>query len=90
MNKKITSVVLALCMMMSCFAFGTLTTQAKTTDTDAVSANAGTSVAAENETEAIQGGTILQCFNQSYNGIKNNMKTIAEQGFTAVVSFRIE
>lgn len=38
----------------------------------------------------LQQGQILQCWNWSYNAIKDNMKTIAEQGFSAIQTSPIQ
>lgn len=91
MSKKITSIVLALCMMLSCLAVGNFSAQASTIDADSVSAITDTeSVSDYGLADNVQDGQILQCWNWSYNGIKNNMKKIAEQGFTAVQTSPIQ
>lgn len=85
MKKKITSVILAVSMLFSCIAVGSFAAQASVTednvsavvDSDSVGADYGLA-------NNVQDGQILQCWNWSYNGIKNNMKKIAEQGFSAV------
>lgn len=88
-KKRLISAMLAGCLALSSLAVGSFAVQAKTVDS-AVSANAGATVSAENETTALQGGSILQCFNWSYSGIKSNMAKIADQGFTAVQTSPIQ
>ena len=78
MHKKITSLLLVLCMAFSCLCVGEAAVQAVTTDE--VQSEAESYDLADN----VQQGQILQCWNWSYNSIKNNMKKIAEQGFSAV------
>ena len=90
MNKKITSIVLALCMVISCVAVGSFATSAASTPTDTVSAPAESESTGYTLADSIQNGQILQCWNWSYNGIKNNMKKIAEQGFTAIQTSPIQ
>ncbi|MGN0453686.1 MAG: alpha-amylase family glycosyl hydrolase [Ruminococcus sp.] len=78
MKRKIMSLLLILCMAFSCLCVGEASVQSATTDK------------VQSETEAygladnVQQGQILQCWNWSYNSIKNNMKKIAEQGFSAI------
>lgn len=78
MNKKIISVVLAVCMLVSCLAVGSFSTQAVTTDVQSVSSGD------QGPQAEIQGANILHCFNWSYNSIKANLKAIKDAGYTAV------
>ncbi len=66
---------------------------AVSTDTEKSAASVDTKAVSSNSyglAEDIQQGQILQCWNWSYNGIKNNMKKIAEQGFSAVQTSPIQ
>lgn len=77
MSKKITSVVLVLCMLFSCVAVGTFISNAVTVDNETVSASTDAQ-------SSIQGGAVLHCFDWSYNSIKANLKDIKDAGYTAV------
>lgn len=92
MGKKITSVVLVLCMMLSCLTVGSFVAEARTTKTAEVSAmSTSESTGADyGLVDNVQQGQILQCWNWSYNGIKSNMKKIAEQGFSAIQTSPIQ
>ena len=99
-QKRITSIVILLCMLVSMFAMPTA--GAATVDTADTSANADIADTSANadvaETAAnsyglassVQGGQILQCWNWSYNNIKNNLDKIADQGFTAIQTSPIQ
>lgn len=79
MKKRITSVVLSACMLLSCVAVGSFSTQAaEVTDSEAVSSGS------QEPLDHIQGANILHCFNWSYNTIKANLKDIKDAGYTAV------
>ena len=70
-SKKLTSVILAVCMVVSVLSVAIVPAAAET----------------EYETyaqETVQGSNILHCFNWSYNQIKNNLADIAKAGYTAV------
>lgn len=93
MSKKITSVVLALCMAISCLAIGSFNAGARVTDSALVSAATDSEAVGGVDyglADNVQDGQILQCFNWSYNGIKNNMQKIAEQGFSAIQTSPIQ
>ncbi len=76
--KRLLSMVLAVCMMFSCIIAA---------DYISVDVQAATEYSlAEN----VQDGQILQCFNWSFNNIKNNMAKIAEQGFSAIQTSPIQ
>ena len=89
-RKRIYSALLTVVMSFSVL-IGNVTiekpivTNAATTGTEL--ATAANSYNLENE---IQDGVTLQCWNWSYNNIKNNMKTIAEQGFSAIQTSPIQ
>ena len=99
LNKKITSVLLAVCLLLSCVAAGSFTATGAAAAAADVSAkvDGGVSAKADDGVSAnyglaknIQDGQILQAWNWSYSGIKSNMKKIAEQGFTAVQTTPIQ
>ena len=77
MNKKITSIVLVLCLILTAFTFGNISAVAVENNAQATSASTGAQ-------KTIQGSAILHCFDWSYNSIKNNLKAIADAGYTAV------
>lgn len=92
MSKKIMSAILALCMALSCLTVGSFVAEARTNETAEVSAQT-TSVETGADyglVDNVQDGQILQCWNWSYNGIKANMKKIAEQGFSAIQTSPIQ
>ena len=87
MSKKVTSIILCLCMMLSCLAIGGFTTQAVTINSESVSVNTDSdTVAAEDYglADNVQDGVILHCWNWSYNNIKKYLPQIAQAGYTAV------
>ena len=71
LNKKVTSIVLAACILLSCITVGSISAYAGTDDG---------AVAAQADDEAVgadyglvknaQDGQVLQVWNWSYNGIK--------------------
>ena len=90
-KKKFVSFVLSLCMAVSAISIPVVSAvstdkSASKASTTTVSTSANTYGLADN----IQDGQILQCFNWSFDNIKKNMKTIAEQGFTAVQTSPIQ
>lgn len=90
-KKQIVSLVLTLCMILSVVTIpvvSAVTTESQNTgaNTNQLSTQAGSYGLADN----VQDGQILQCWNWSYQGIKNNMKKIAEQGFSAVQTSPIQ
>lgn len=93
MNKKGISIVLALCMVLSCLSIGNFNVFAITTDSAVSQADESTNKSSANAyglVDDVQQGQILQCWNWSYNGIKSNMKKIAEQGFSAIQTSPIQ
>lgn len=93
MSKKITSVVLALCMAISCLTIGSFNAGARVADASGVSAVKDSETVAAADyglADNVQDGQILQCFNWSFKGIKNNMQKIAEQGFSAIQTSPIQ
>ena len=79
MKKKMTSVVLALCMLSSCASVGTVAASAASTTDNAVSAAADYGLP-----ENIRDGNILHCFNWKYTDIQAALPSIAAAGFTSV------
>ncbi len=78
--KRLFSVVLAICIMMSCVLttdFILLNAGAVKTDVAEISAGTGPQ-------DNVQGSVILHCFNWSYNSIKSNLSAIKAAGYTAV------
>ncbi len=86
MSKKITSIILALCMLMSCAVVSNFAVNAVTTDksSTAASESSYTSSAGTGAQNKIQGSAVLHCFNWSYNTIKQNLQSIKDAGYTAV------
>jgi len=80
-NIRILSVFLIICMFMPCTITVIHGNAAGTTESAA---------AANGLAENVQDGQILQCWNWSYNNTKNNMATIAEQGFSAIQTSPIQ
>ena len=85
MNRKITSILLALCMVLTCAAVGSFSALAGTADSS-VSANAGSDSAANayGLASKIEDGNILHCFDWKYSDIKAELKNIAQAGFTSI------
>ena len=79
MFKKIVSIVMTLCILMSCVAIGTFSTQA-----------ASTSGLDYGFADSPQYGNILHCWNWSFNNISANMAKIADQGFSAIQTSPIQ
>ena len=86
MNKKLTSIVLVLCMLVSCVAVGSFATSAASTTDNSVSASVDSEAVAANYGLAskIEDGNILHCFDWKYNDIKAELQNIAAAGFTTV------
>ena len=78
MKKRLTCIVLAACMVLTCFITGSVTSSAA--ETEKKTASTGST----EPQKKIQGSSILHCFDWSYTSIKNNMKAIKEAGYTAV------
>lgn len=78
LNKRILSLVLVLCMMLSCVAVGSFTANAVTVTEQSVSSGD------QGPQSSIRGSAILHCFDWSYNSIKANLADIAAAGYTAV------
>jgi len=76
-TKRILSLFLVVCTLLSALAGFSFTASAATVETLETSANYGLA-------KNIQDGNILHCFNWKYNDIKAELKNIAEAGFTSV------
>lgn len=92
MPKKLISMVLSFCMMMSCLTAASFVSTAVTIDNTAASESTSSAVATAYEDLAsdIQNGQILQLWDWSFNNIRYNMKKIADQGFTAIQTSPIQ
>jgi len=85
LNKKVTSLVLAVCVLLSCIAVGSFSATAGTeevavaaqADDESVGANYGLA-------SQVKDGNILHCFDWKYNDIKAELPNIAKAGFTSV------
>lgn len=86
MRKRITGLVLSVCIIISGFTFGAINSAAADTSAKSTSAAAKTATGAEDYglPADINDGNILHCFNWKYNDIKSSLKSIAEAGFKAV------
>ena len=80
MNKKLTSIVLVLCMLVSCVAVGSFATAAASTTDDSVSASSDSGSVGG----YIEDGNILHCFDWKYSDIQAELPNIAAAGFTTV------
>ena len=92
-GRKTLSIMLAAAMVTSVAVTSVVTSGAATTETQTSTATTDTVGSSVNQyglADNVQDGQILQCWNWSYNGIKNNMAKIAEQGFTAVQTSPIQ
>ena len=78
MKKKLTCILIAVCMLLTCFAVGSVSFQA--VETDKVTQSAGSTEAQSK----IQGSAILHCFDWSYRSIRANLQAIKDAGYTAV------
>ena len=80
MNRKVISVILVLCLLVSSIAVGSFAVTAANGDDDSTLAAAGSQA----PQDKVQGAAILHCFNWSYNNIKSNLSAIKAAGYTAV------
>ena len=87
MSKKLISLVLSFCLMLSCLTAASFASAAAASE----STNQAVATAEyDNPAKDIQSGTILQLWDWSFNNIKYNMKKIADQGFTAIQTSPIQ
>ncbi|MGN1113192.1 MAG: starch-binding protein [Acutalibacteraceae bacterium] len=82
-GKKILSLATAFCLAASVFSVPVV---ANAVTTENVTSQAEDYGLVDN----VQQGQILQCWNWSFSGIKNNMQKIAEQGFSAIQTSPIQ
>ena len=84
--KKVLSLILAICTVISVMAVAGVSASAAEFETVTVSANTELKETGANYGLAknIQDGNILHCFDWKYNDIKAELKNIAEAGFTSV------
>ncbi|MGN0497751.1 MAG: starch-binding protein [Acutalibacteraceae bacterium] len=82
-GKRILSLVMVLCLAASVFSIPVVANAVTTENITAQATDYGL-------VDDVQQGQILQCWNWSYNGIKNNMQKIAEQGFSAIQTSPIQ
>lgn len=78
MKKRIISVVLAVCLLASCFVGVQYTATAVTTDKQPASANP------YELAESIDDATILQAWNWSYENLESKLEKVAQAGFTTI------
>ena len=85
-TKRILSLVLAVCTILSVFCGFSFTASAAEAEFVEVAANTELAETSANYGLAknIQDGNILHCFDWKYNDIKAELKSIAEAGFTSV------
>lgn len=85
--------MLTAAMVASVAVTTAVSSSAATTQVEGSAATATTATSSANQyglVDNIQQGQILQCFNWSYNDMKNNMQKIAEQGFSAIQTSPIQ
>ncbi len=73
------SIVLVLCMVLSCVAMGSVTSSAAVVENEQSVSSGSTE-----PLNHLQGSAVLHCFDWSYNSIKNNLDAIKDAGYTAV------
>ena len=81
MCRKMLSFIISICLIMSCIFVG---------DVSVVQTQAASVTTTNGLARNVQDGQILQCFNWSFNNIKNNMSKIAAQGFSAIQTSPIQ
>lgn len=82
LKKSSISILLALLMLISCIVVPSTTALAAADSTSTPQAD--NSANAYNLADNVQGGNILHAFNWHFTDVKNNMKEIAQAGFTSV------
>lgn len=86
-TKKVVSLVLTVCLLISCVSASLFTVNAVEKDSASTSATTtveSTSAADYGLADNIQDGVILHCWNWSYNNIKNYIPQIAAAGYSAI------
>ena len=79
MNRKIISITLAICMLITSIAVGSFAANAANAGEEAPLA-----AGSQGAQDKIQGAVVLHCFDWSYNNIKANLSAIKNAGYTAV------
>lgn len=83
MKKRTVSLMLILCLILSCLAGANISASAMSAPTGADTAAASTGKD-YGPPQSCEGGNILHCFNWTLNQIKEELPNIAEAGFTSV------
>ena len=86
MLKRLLSISLILCVMISCFSVVDFTS----VKTEAASVDVASTKNAYGLVDNVQYGQILHCWNWSFDNIRKNLPLIASQGFTAVQTSPIQ
>lgn len=81
MLKRLASFILAISFVFSCFVLSNHTI---------IKTSAATNASVYNLVDDVQDGQILQCWNWSFDNIRDNMAKIAEQGFSAIQTSPIQ
>lgn len=89
-KKRVTSLFLALMMSFSVIAGDFAVTEPVTAEAASTASEIEAAAEEYQLRDDVQDGVTLQCWNWSYNNIKNNMETIAEQGFSAIQTSPIQ
>ena len=89
-KKRVTSLFLALMMSFSVIAGDFAVTEPVTAEAASTASEIEAAAEEYKLQDDVQDGVTLQCWNWSYNNIKNNMETIAEQGFSAIQTSPIQ
>ncbi len=84
MQKRVLCTFMVLIIVLSCVFTGQFVSNAVTAEE--TESAAGSYGLADN----VQDGQVLQCWNWSFNSIKNNMAKIAQQGFSAIQTSPIQ
>ncbi len=83
-KKKILSLFLAMCLIVSAFAVPAVSAADVEIAELSAASELGQTGASYGLAKNIQDGNILHCFNWKYNDIKAELKSIAQAGFTSV------
>lgn len=85
--KKLTSLIIVACIALSCVFSSTTIVDADAAQAEIMqtnSTNQTQSTASSDIASSVQEGVIFHAWNWSYNNIKANLKSIADQGFTTI------
>ena len=89
MFKRILSLALTTCVLLSCIVAGDFTSLNAEAATDSVVSTSATNLN-YGLVDNVQYGQILHCWNWSFDNIRKNMQLIASQGFTAIQTSPIQ